>query len=90
MLYNMAKVYDLKTGQRKEVNRMEFIGLLNTVEEYIKQLRPFRFKQDGLNKALEIVNEIKFNGSYNPKFRDEITVPLEDLLDDMYIELHRK
>jgi hypothetical protein len=86
----MAKVYDLKTGQRKKVGKMEFMGLLNTVEEYIEQLRPHRPQHDGLDKALEIVTEMKFNGLFNPRFRDETTVPLEDLLDDMYVEIHKK
>jgi hypothetical protein len=84
----MAKVYDLKTGQRKKVSRMEFFELLDTVEHYIEQLRPHRPQHDGLDKAVGIIVEMKFNGMFNPKFRDECSRPLEELLDDMYLEIN--
>jgi hypothetical protein len=83
-------VYDLKTGQRKRVSRLEFIGLLNTVEGYIEQLRPYRPSQDGLDNAIRIVRVMKFDGMFNPKFRDEYTGPLEELLDDMYVEINKR
>jgi hypothetical protein len=87
---NMAKVYDIRTRQRKGVSGVEFFELLTTLEKDIEQLRSHRINQNGLDNAMDIVHLMKWNGLYNPKFRDEYTEPLERLLDDLYIELNTK
>lgn len=69
---------------------MEFTGLLDTVEKYIEKLRPLRETQDGLDNALKLIVEIRFNGQHNQNVRNECVPLLEALLDDMYLEIHKE
>jgi len=86
----MARVYDLKTRRRIGVNRLEFLQLLSTLEKYIELLRPRRHKPDGLNNAINIIAEMKWNGMFNPHYRDEHTESLEELLDEIHAELEAR
>jgi hypothetical protein len=86
--HSMAKIYDL--AGRRRVSKMEFMDILATIEQYIEKLRPLRSNQNLLNNAVNIVKEMKFNGLFDAKFRNQHIKPLEDLLDDMYIELATK
>jgi hypothetical protein len=84
----MAKIYDIKTKQRRKVSRMEFFDLLDTTERYVNHLRVLHPDRMNLNKAIDIIAEMKFNGLFNPKFRDSNVQPLEELLDFLYMKIH--
>lgn len=84
----MAKIYNLKTGrrERRSVDYMEFTDILCAIEAYLPRLQ--RSNPKSLDEARKIIGLMKFNGRYNSKFRNESIKPLEDLLDDLYIEIH--
>lgn len=75
-----ARIYTLH-GKRRRVSRAEFLDVLNTIEKYIGQLYPTQ-----LNEAHNIIVEMKFNGAFNSKFREEHMRQLEVFLDELYIE----
>jgi hypothetical protein len=70
------------------ISQYEFLDVLETVEKYIGHLRPLRKNQKHLDDALEIVKEMKLVGMLNFHFRQETYDQLQDLLDDMYAEVH--
>ena len=72
-----------------EVTQPTFVELVATTENYLNLLRPFRKDQAGVDKAISILREIKFNGLYNPGFRREVYGPLEDFLDELYVEVEQ-
>lgn len=68
---------------------MEFNELLDIIERYVEHLwtiHPDRGER--LNEAKGIIKEMKFNGMFNTKFRDENIQPLEELLDQLYTQVH--
>ena len=83
----MAKVYDLKTQERR-VELNEFVDLCMTTEKYIRALKKKRKNANGLDRAMGIVKEINLNGRIDSQFRNDTTPQLEELLDEMYLELN--
>lgn len=88
----MSKVVTIRSRRpvlvKELVSRVEYIELLETIETYIEQVKPLRKKPNGLDNAVKIIQEMKFVGSLNHKFRQETFHELEDLSDDLYIEIH--
>jgi hypothetical protein len=85
----MAKVYDIKTKQRRKVTRAEFFELLDTADRYIDHLQMiYPDRRINLNESKDIIAEMKFIAMFNPKFRDTNAQPLEDLLDYLYTRVH--
>jgi hypothetical protein len=85
-----AAPYDIKVSRppfQLIISRAEYMDLLDTVENYIRYLRPKRKTQKHLDKALDIVKEIRFVATFNHAYRKETYDQLNRLLDDMYIEL---
>ena len=87
----VTKLEDYRRKKRKmsEVTQTAFTELVSTTENYLNLLRPSRKDQSGIDKAIGILREIKFNGLYNPGFRKEVYGPLEDFLDEMYVEVEQ-
>jgi hypothetical protein len=85
----MAKIFDIITGERKGVSQNEFMDLLSTAELYIERIRPYRKNQAHLNHALDIIAEMKWNAAFSQKFRDELAAPMEEFLDDLFIEIQQ-
>jgi hypothetical protein len=70
------------------ISQYEFNDVLETIEKYIGHLRPLRNNQKKLDDALNIVKEIKLAGMLSFHVRQEYYDQLQDLLDDMYAEVH--
>ena len=89
----VAKLQDYREDRTKIyakvlISQHEFIDLLETMEKYINDLRPIRKKQTGLDQAISIIKEMKFVGMFNFSFRQQMYDPLEELLDEIYAEIH--
>jgi hypothetical protein len=84
------KVIDIKTRKpvyaKVLISQPEFIDLLETMERYIEHLRAKR--EGDFDESLEIIKEMKFCGTFNFKFRQETYPQLEELLDEIYAEIH--
>lgn len=70
------------------ISKHEFINLVEIVEKYIRLLQPLRKNPKNLEKALEIVAEIKLGGMLSHHVRQEYYHQLDDFLDDLYAEVH--
>lgn len=70
------------------VTKAEYLDALETIEAYVKDLRPLRHNQKNLDQALSIVKIFKFNGMLSYKFRNETYKQLEELIDDLYLEVN--
>jgi hypothetical protein len=70
------------------ISQHEWINLLETLEKYINDLRPLRKNQKKLDEAMGYIKEMKFYGWYNFHFRQTTYDQVEELVDEIYAEIH--
>ena len=77
-----------RTEEPKDVSYQEFSDVLDSVWDSIEQLRKTRKDQGKLDEAQGYLKEMRFCAMMSQHFRKTYLRPLEELLDDLYIEIH--
>lgn len=82
-----AKVIDIRTGENVEVTIDEYIKLLDRIEQLLQELRNYREDQRGIEIALSLLKEFRWNAAFNKSFRDQTAVFLRNLGSGIHQEL---
>jgi hypothetical protein len=85
----LARVYSIKT--RKRVMLLaDYLERLDVLEKYVNEVRPYRSKEDQkrLKASHGIIQEMRFCAYFNPFFREDTADELDELLDNLYVEVH--
>jgi hypothetical protein len=83
-----APMGDQNNTNEEVITTVEVMDLIDTIDEYINLVRPYRKNQARLDEALELTKQIKWRVYFDFKFRLEIYHELRSIFENLYLEVN--
>ena len=80
----MAKIIKFTNTKKKRppMSAEEYLDILNAIEQLTEELYP----SEKVKEVQELLHEMRWNGQFNSKFREETRDEAEKLLGSLYID----